>query len=145
MNNEPKKFSLVKPTVKTPFHIDFDWWRENDRNWHIELRGLLCDEHQKVFSEIPEDQMIDWIDPETAEIKQMDGLQNTLITHCAQQDDFLDDHTALVDAVFRILLANGNAPITPDELEGMMHRPADVILRTLAGPRVYKGIRPYIP
>ena len=28
---EDKRFSLVKPTVNTPFHIDFEWWRQNDR------------------------------------------------------------------------------------------------------------------
>ena len=114
--SETKKFSLVKPTIKTPFHIDFEWWRENTRDWHIEVRNLLCEEHQKTFADLPEDQMIDWVDPETAEVHQMDGLQNVLIGHCARQTGFLDDHTALVEAVFRILLANGNNPTTTEEL-----------------------------
>ena len=38
---EPKKLSIVKPTPETPFHIDFDWWRENDREWRVHLRSLL--------------------------------------------------------------------------------------------------------
>ena len=143
--SEPKKFSLVKPTIQTPFHVDFDWWRQNDRNWHVELRSLLCEEHQMAFADLPEEQMIDWVDPETAEVRQMDGLQNTLIDHCARQAGFLDDHTAVVEAVFRILLASGNNPTTTEELGARLNRPADVILRTLASPRVYKGIRPYIP
>ena len=142
--SELKKFSLVKPTVETPFHIDFDWWRENDRNWHVELRSLLCEEHQKAFADLPEDQLIDWIDPESAEVRQMDGLQNTLIDHCARLEGFLDEHTAMVDAVFRILLASGNNPVSAEEFGTRLNRPADVILRTLAGPRVYKGIRPYV-
>jgi hypothetical protein len=49
-----------------------------------------------------------------------------------------------VDAAFRLLLAGGNAPINAEELGQRLNRPADTILRTLAGPRVYKGIRPYI-
>jgi hypothetical protein len=141
--SEAKKFSLVKPTVATPFRIDFDWWRENDRNWHVELRSMLCEQHQKAFADLPEDQLIDWIDPETAEVQQMDGLQNILIMHCARQEDFLNEHTALVDAAFRTLLANGNVPMSADELSNHLHRPADVILRTLAGIRVYKGMRPH--
>ncbi len=138
-----KKFSLVKPTIKTPFHIDFDWWRENDRNWHIELRSLLCPEHQEAFTNLSEDQLIDWIDPATAEVRQMDILQNALSNHCARQEDFVTSHTVLVDSVFRLLLANGNAPMSAEDLSYRINRPADVILRTLTGPRVYKGLRPY--
>lgn len=140
-----RKFSLVKPTIETPFHIDFNWWQENDRNWHVELRSLLCEEHQKAFADFPEGQLIDWVDPVTAEVRQLDGLQNTLINHCARQEGFLDEHTALVEAVFRTLLANGNTPISTEELGAQLNRPAEVILRTLSSARVYKGIRPYIP
>ncbi|MEZ0396914.1 MAG: hypothetical protein ABWK53_10870 [Anaerolineales bacterium] len=139
---EVKKFSLVKPTTQTPFHVDFEWWKQNDRNWHVELRDLLCPEHQQAFADLPEDQLIDWVDPETAEVHPMDGLQNALITHCARQEGFINAQTALVDAVFRLLLSNGNAPLSADELGRRLGRPAEVILRTLAGPRVYKGIRP---
>ncbi len=139
---EPRKFSLVKPTLQTPFHIDFNWWRENDRNWRVELRDLLCPEHQQLLADLPEEALIDWIDAETAEVRQIDGLQHTLITHCAQQPGFLDERTALVDAVFRLLLANGNAPLSAEAMGERLRRPADLILRTLAGPRVYKGIRP---
>ena len=91
---ELKKFSLVKPTIQMPFHIDFEWWRVNDENWHVALASMLCPEHQEAFANLPEGQMIDWVDPETAEVRQMDGLQYTLIQHCARQAGFLDDHTA---------------------------------------------------
>jgi hypothetical protein len=140
---EVRKFSLVKPNSQTPFHIDFNWWRENDRNWHVELRSMLCAEHQQAFADFSEDLIIDWIDPETAEVHRLNGLQNALVSHCAQQPGFLDEHTAMVDAVFRILLANSNTPLSAEELGTRLHRPADTILRTLAGLHVYKGIRPY--
>ncbi len=142
--NDVKKFSLLKPTVQTPFHVDFDWWRANDNNWHLAMESLLCPEHQEAFASLAEGQMIDWVDPETAEVRPMDGVQNTLINHCARQPGFLDEHTAVVEGVFRLLLANGNAPMTPEELAIRLNRPADVILKTIAGPRVYKGLRPYI-
>ena len=141
---EVKKISLIKPTLQTPFHIDFEWWRANDNNWHIALQSLLCLEHQEAYANLPEGQMIDWVDSETAEVRQLDGLQNTLINHCAKQAGFLDEHTALVDAVFRLLLANGNMPMSAEELGTQLNRPAGTILRTIAGPRVYKGLKPFL-
>ena len=141
---EFKRMSLIKPNKDTPFHIDFEWWKEMDRNWRVDLRGLLCAEHQEALSSFPEDQMIDWGDPETAEVKQMDGLQLIVTNHCARQDEFLTEHTTLVDAVFRILLSNGNTPMSAEQFSNHLSRPAETILKTLAGPRVYKGIRPFI-
>jgi hypothetical protein len=142
--SEVKKISLVKPTLQMPFHIDFDWWRANDRNWHIALESMLCPEHQQAFASLSEGQLIDWVDPETAEVRQMDGLQHTIVNHCAKQAGFLDEHTAVVEAIFRLLLANSNTPMSAEELGARLNRPAEVILKTIAGPRVYKGLRPYV-
>ncbi len=135
--------SLLKPSVQTPFHIDFAWWEQNDRDWHVYLRSLLCQEHQQALAEVQEGQMIDWIDPQTAEVKPVDGIQNALMSHCALQADFVTEHTAMVEAVFRLFLANGNQPMNAQDLSKRLNRPADTILRTLTGPRVYRGLRPY--
>ena len=137
-----KRTSLIKPKLTSQFHIDFDWWKKNDRNWRVFLRSFLCEEHQRMFSEIENDETIDWVDPNTAEIKQVDGLQHILISHCARQENFLSSNMALVDAVFRIFLSNGNKPLSPIELCELLHRQPDIILRTFSGMRVYKGIRP---
>jgi len=134
--------SLLKPSVKTPFHIDFDWWKQNERDWHVFLRSLLCNEHQEAFANVEEGQMIDWVDAETAEVKPVDGIQNALMSHCALLPDFVSEHTAMVEAVFRIFLVNGNSPMSAEDLAKRLKRPADTILRTLAGPRVYRGLRP---
>jgi hypothetical protein len=48
-----------------------------------------------------------------------------------------------VESVIRLFLTNGNVPMTSNDLSERLHRPAQTILRTLAGSRVYKGIRPY--
>ena len=137
--------SLLKPTIKTPFHIDFDWWKKNERDWHVFLRSLLCPEHQEAFTEIEEGGIIDWIDPKTAEVKAVDGVQHTLMSHCALLPEFSDSHTAMVEAVFRTFLANGNVPMSADDLARKLERPAETILRTISGPRVYRGLRPYQP
>jgi hypothetical protein len=139
---EAKRFSLVKPTVDTPFHIDFAWWKKNERDWHVYLRSLLCAEHQDAFANMEEGEMIDWIDPKTAEVKPVEGVQNALMTHCVKQPDFLTNQTALVEAVFRLFISNGNVPLSSGELGAKLNRPPEIILRTLASARVYKGIKP---
>lgn len=137
-----KPFSLIKPTLETPFHIDFDWWKEHDGNWRVFLLSCLCPEHQEAYKDQPEDGMIDWVDPETAEVKRVDGLQSTLMSHCAKMPDFVTANTAMVDAIFRVFLSNGNHPMTPVELSDKIGKPADTILKTISGLQVYKGIRP---
>jgi hypothetical protein len=135
--------SLLKPSPITPFHIDFEWWKQNERDWHVFLRSLLCAEHQEVFADLDADEMVDWIDPRTAEVKQVDGIQHVLMSHCALLPEFSDTHTALVEAVFRIFLTNGNLPMSSEELGKQLGRPKDTILKTISGPRVYRGLRPF--
>jgi hypothetical protein len=134
--------SLLKPTVQTPFHIDFAWWEQNDRDWHVFLRSLLCSEHQQTFNDMEADSLIDWIDPITAEVKPVDGIQHALMSHCAQQPDFVNAHTSVVEAAFRIFLVNGNQPMSPMDMSKSLNRPAETILRTLSGARIYRGLRP---
>lgn len=139
---DAKRFSLVKPTLNTPFYIDFDWWKEHDNNWRVYLHGYLCAEHQASFSSSEQTAEIDWVDPVTAEVRTVDGLLQVLITHCARMNDFVSNNTTLVDAVFRVLLAHGNTPMTPTQLGVETNRPAETILRTFGSTQVYKGIRP---
>ena len=138
---EVKRYSLVKPTINTPFHIDFEWWSQNDREWRVHLLSCLPVEYQQAFNDSG-DQEVDWIDPETAEVQRVDGLQHTLINYAANNADFITGRTTLVESIFRMLLANGNSPLTPAELGEKLSRPPMTILRTVSGVRVYKGIRP---
>jgi hypothetical protein len=142
MVTEVKRMSLVKPTLQTHFHIDFDWWAKNDRDWRVYLRSYLCPEHQLAFADMDMDAQVDWVDPETAEVQPVDGLQHVLITHCAKEPGFVTEQSAIVDGIFRLFLANGNTPLTPLELGEKLGRPAVTILKLLSGTRVYKGLRP---
>jgi len=143
MMPETKNLTLIKPNENTPFHIDFAWWKERDQNWHVDLKSMLCSEHQDLGNAYSEEKMIDWVDPDTGEVTEMDGLQHLVTSHCAKQEGFLTDHTTMVDAVFRTFLSNGNTPLSAKELSQTMARPSDLILRTIAGARIYKGIRPF--
>jgi len=133
--------SFVRPTVETLFHIDFEWWKDNDSNWRIFLQGYLCEKHQELFKDQVEDVVIDAVDPITAEIKQVDGFLHELMNHCARQPEFINDNMPLVAKVFRIFLANGNQPLNATQLSEMVNRPALTVLTTLTGPQIYKGIR----
>jgi len=141
---EVKRISLVKPTLDTEFHIDFNWWANHDRNWRVYLRNYLCSEHKETFAEVNPDELVDWVDPDTAEVHKVDGLQHILITHCAKQDIFITRQTTLVDSIFRIFLSNGNSSLTPVEMSEQLGRDAQTILKTISGTRVYRGIRPCI-
>jgi len=140
-----KRSSLVKPTLETPFHIDFSWWSQNDREWKVYLRSLLAAEDQEKYADLIDgDVMVDWVDPETGEVQRVDGLQHVLITHTAQQEGFLQEHTAIVEAIFRLFLINGNKPMSVNEIASILGREPTPILRTLSGARIYRGIRPII-
>lgn len=143
MDDTIKRPSLLRPTADTQFHIDFDWWKENDSNWRIFLQSYLCEKHRELFREQTEDVMIDAVDPETAEIHQVDGFLYELMNHCARQPEFINENMPLIAKVFRIFLANGNEPLSAAQLSEMVNRPTQTVLVTLTGPQVYKGIRIY--
>ena len=141
---EGKRISIVRPTLETPYHIDFEWWGKSDRDWRVYLRSYLCQKHQQVFADMSSDGLVDWVDPDTAEVRKVDGLQQVLISHCAKQEEFIMRQTTLVDSVFRIFLANGNQPLTPVDLSRQLGRDPLTILKTISGVRVYKGLRPFV-
>lgn len=141
---EVRRFSLVKPNIHTRFHVDFNWWGQSDRDWRVYLQNLLCHEHRKVFANFQASEMVDSVDPETAEVQRVDGLQHILITHCSREPGFITDRTTLVDAVFRVFLANSNEPLSVQELADKLNRSPEVILKTFSSGQVYKGIRPVI-
>jgi len=91
-----------------------------------------------------EDEKVDLIDPATGEVRQVDGFQYVLQTYFSQLPDDFAAQTSMVDAVFYVLLANGNQPMTAEAIAERMQKPVETVLRTLAGPTVYQGIRPIL-
>jgi hypothetical protein len=140
----PLRLRLVKPTLDTRFGISIDWWEREGRDMRIELRAHLCPEHREVYRDHYDTEVIDWVDERTGEVIPVDGLQHVIREHCSQQPDYQGENVSLVDAVFRAFLANGNKPLTCRELGDITGRPAERILRTLSGQRVYKGLRPVV-
>ncbi|MBX3048989.1 MAG: hypothetical protein KIT46_01650 [Anaerolineales bacterium] len=138
--NEILRSSLIRPTLDTPFHIDFSWWRQNDQEWQVFLYGLLSEEQQASVGRINLDDTIDRVDPQTAQVTQIDALQYLLSSHYGANDE--QGGSSLIESIFRAFLKNGNQPLTAEQLAADLGRPAQTILRTLSGRQVYRGIRP---
>jgi hypothetical protein len=136
--------TLVKPTLDTPFHIDYGWWERRDLDLTIEVRSHLCAAHRDIFGDRLDMERIDWVDEKTGEVTPVDGLQHVLRVHCGKQPDYISEGLSMVDAVLRVFLANGNRPLSSRELSEIIGRPAERILGTLGGLRVYKGLRPAV-
>ena len=135
---------LIKPTLDTKFYIDYSWWDRSPEDLRIYLLSHVLPEQRDRLQESEENSVIDYIDPETGEVSQVDEL-NLAIKLAAADPNFINPQTSLVDSVFRVFLSNGNQPMTPRELAEATDRNATTILKTFSSTRIYKGIRPYDP
>ncbi|MBN2004829.1 MAG: hypothetical protein JXA21_15835 [Anaerolineae bacterium] len=136
---------FIKPTIDTPFHIDYSWWDEQGLDLNIQLMAHLTPELQEIYAGQRLEEKIDLIDWETGEIQQVEGLQYLIATRCSQEPGYIMQAPTMMEAIFRVFLSNGNRPMTPRTLAPLVGQQAEKILRVLAGPRVWKGLRPIIP
>ena len=134
--------AIKRPTAETRFFIDYDWWERSNLDLKTYLYSRL-DIGDDLELE-GEDEKVDLIDPATGEVRQVDGFQYVLQTYFSQLPDDFAAQTSMVDAVFYVLLANGNQPMTAEAIAERLQKPVETVLRTLAGPTVYQGIRPIL-
>lgn len=136
----------IKPNTDTKFHIDFEWWERQGGDFRLRLYSNLCGQCQATYESYTDAEEIDWIDPKTAEVTKVDGLWQSLLTHCSQLSDYVTAQTPMTTAIFRIFLANNNAPLTPVELSRILGgKTPEVILKTIGGRRIYNGIKAISP
>ena len=135
---------LNKPGLGTSFHIDFDWWQREEREIEVYLRTYLSEAQLEQLRQENAPQTVDWVDPETAEVRSMNFMEFLFRTNAAELMAGEEKGASLVDAIFRLFLASGNLPLTPFEIAEKVGRSGQerTVLRTLSGARVYKGIRP---
>lgn len=146
MSNIPrpklKASALKRATPDTSFYIDYEWWEKSDLDLKTYLTTRLSLE--KEINLEGETEKIDLVDAETGEVVTVDGFQYMIQAYFHQLPEDFAQRMSLVDAVFCILLANANKPMTAREIAGRVKRSTDVILRTLGGPKIYQGIRPIL-
>jgi hypothetical protein len=141
MQTTGKPSALIKPTLDTLYHIDYSWWDRSDEDLRTYLVSHLPPEQREQLDQATENHIVDFIDPDTGEVFQLTEL-SLAIQQAAKDLDFINPHTSVVDSIFRVFLANGNDPQSPRSLAERIGRPASLILKTLSGGRIYKGIRP---
>lgn len=132
-----------RPTVNTKFHIDMNWWEENNRDIRVYVRDALCEECRADYAEYEGQPEVDWVDENTGEVTRVDALWHSLRTCCSSKPSYIAPNTPIIDAVFRTFLANGNKPLSVRELYELIdRRPPEVLLRMLTAGPIYMGIRP---
>jgi hypothetical protein len=144
LSNQPrptiKPANLRRVTPDTKFYIDYDWWEEG----HLDLRAYML-ARVSVDSDVPLElphERIDLIDSKTGEVRQVDAFQYLVRNYFSHHGDTLAMQGSLVDAVFSVLLANGNEPMTVSEIAERVQRPTDLLIKTFGGSQIYHGIRP---
>jgi hypothetical protein len=136
---------IHRPTLQTRFHIDEHWWQENGKDLES-FRREICQRYHVLPAEPDLEKQFDWVDSETAAIQRISHADWLVRTYCANQPDFISDRDMLVDALLRALIANGNQPLSINELADRIKRPqqAKTILQLLSARQVYNGLRPVL-
>ena len=143
MLKKPPATIPAKPTEDTLFHIDRSWWEKENRSFRLEVEKICNELGQSLPPDGDTSELVDWVHPETAAIARVDQLMYHLLSQCAPLESFITPQTTLIEAVFRSLLAEGNLPMTATQVGNRIGKSPKTILTTLAGGRIYKGIKPY--
>ena len=133
---------LRRPDVNTKFYIDYSWWDEANLDLKTYLLSRL-DVGDELALDLGVD-FVDLVDLETGEVRKVDGFQYALQTYFSMLPEDFTQQTSLVDAVFYILLANANLPMSARELSVKINRDAEIVLKTVGGTHIYHGIRPIL-
>jgi hypothetical protein len=135
-----KRSTLKRVTPETRFYVDYSWWDKSNLDLKTYLFTRLgIGEDADSDNDIDE---IDMVDPHTGEVRRVDGFQYMIQSYFTQLPDSFFTQTSFVDAVFCVLLANANQPMTAKEIAAKVNRPVDTVVRTLGAGKIYQGIRP---
>jgi len=83
--------------------IDIDWLEANDRSFSVMVSNYLCTKCRKKLK----------IDQNES---QPSDILKSIKSCCSRSNEFLSPMLPLQESVFRVLLANGNKGLTPDEI-----------------------------
>ncbi len=135
-----KTANLRRVTPDTKFYIDYAWWDES----HLDLKTYLLARlslGNEPGQDLAADQ-VDLVDSKTGEVRRVDAFQYLVRSYFNRHGNDMATQGSLVDAVFSVLLANGNEPLTAAEIAEQVQRQTDLIIKTFGGPQIYNGIRP---
>ncbi len=134
--------AIVRPDTNTLFHIELNWFEKNGRDMREEMYDALCDECRTRYP-TPEPRTVDRIHPDTGEVSRVDALWESIADHCGLKPGYITPTLPLTTAIFRALLANGNQPMSPEQLYRRIGKSNPTgILRLLMGNEIENGVVP---
>ncbi len=134
---------VARPDTKTLFHIDLTWFEKNGRDLREAMHEVLCDECRARYPSPSNAHPVDRIHPQTAEVTRVDALWESIVDHCALKPGYITPATPLTAAIFRALLANGNQPMSSEQLHKRVGKSsAAAILKLLLGSEIENGVVP---
>ena len=135
---------IVRPDTNTLFHIDSTWFEKNGRDLREEMHAALCEECRAIYPTPADARVVDRVNPQTGEVTRVDALWECLADHCGRKPEFITPTTPLMSAIFRALLANGNNPMSPEQLYQRIGKSnAAGILRVLMSADIENGVVPF--
>ncbi len=135
---------IARPDTNTLFYIDPTWFEKNGRDLREEMHAALCQECRAIYPTPADARVVDRVNPQTGEVTRVDALWECLADHCAHKPEFITPTTPLMTAIFRALLANGNNPMSPEQLYKRVGKSnAAGILRVLLSADIENGVMPF--
>ncbi len=129
----------ARTDIHTPFHIDLHWWQVQGRSFSRFLVEILGSDEVAAPPEGP----LDYIDPATAEIYQMDPLWVRVLVERAHKPDYISRTTPMTNALLRALVENLNQPMSAVEMHRRINRSnPQTLLRVLQAAHTQYGIVP---
>ncbi len=123
---------------KTRWFIDFGWFQQNSRSIPTLVKSRLCAKCRKQ------------LEIEGKEPANIEELLSTIKDCCGNGADFITGQLPILESVFRFFLANGNQPLTLEELRkqlsekrgGDTSRTSEGILSRLLKSDQFYGLQP---
>ncbi|MEW5718147.1 MAG: hypothetical protein AB1817_05955 [Chloroflexota bacterium] len=132
---------IVRPDTNTLFHIDPTWFEKNGRDLREEMHAALCEECRAIYPTPADARVVDRVNPQTGEVTRVDALWECLADHCGRKPEYITPATPLMSAIFRALLANGNKPMSSEQLHKRVGKSnAAGILRVLLSADIENGV-----
>lgn len=126
---------MLEAVTSTKWYVDLDWYARNKRSLAALARAYLCSKCRRKLG-----------DGEPAQEK----LITTIRDCCAKGSQFINPGQPVMENVFRLLLANGNQPMSLEEigqqlkerLGGDNYRTSPQMLACLLARDNFYGIKP---
>ncbi|HZQ98966.1 MAG TPA: hypothetical protein VFC93_09140 [Chloroflexota bacterium] len=104
------------------FFIDTSWYEQNGRSFKAMAQGRFCSACQAKLGTVTEER-VPTVDKKTNrvvyEVRQVqygDQPMAVIRADCSKQRNYITPDTPVLEAIFRVFLANGNQPATIERL-----------------------------